>query len=119
MAPCVCQLNPIFQPSVRCIASITNSNPALITTTNDHLYFDGMIVRLVIPPACGMQQADKLTGEITCTGATTFTINIDTSLFDAFSVPVLANPHIDTNAMILPIGENPNTTAGAAQNTLN
>lgn len=97
--------NPQFYPAYRLISAITQANPATVTTTFAHGYGTGLVVRLVIPPADGMQQANGLTGAITVTGETTFTIDIDTSLFDAFSVPDLANPDIDTAALVVPVGE--------------
>lgn len=115
---CVCYTNPNFQPSIRVISAITNSNPAIVTTTNPHKYFDNMFVRLNIPRACGMLQADKLTGYITITGVDTFTINIDTTGFDAFSIPVAPNPHDNICALVVPIGEKYDTTAGVMQNVL-
>ncbi len=75
---------PIFQRAMRVISTLTQANPAVVTTTSDHQYLDGMIIRLNIPKGFGMQQANQLQGEITVTGDTTFTIDIDTTQFDSF-----------------------------------
>lgn len=75
---------PIFQRAMRVISTVTNANPAAITTTTNHQYISGMIVRLNIPRGFGMQQANQKYGEITVTGNTTFTIDIDTIGMDAF-----------------------------------
>ena len=76
--------SPTFQPAMRVISSITNANQAVVTTTIDHDYADGMIVRLWIPKRWGMEQANQLTGEITVTGSTTFSIGINATLYDSF-----------------------------------
>lgn len=75
---------PTFQRAMRVISSITNANPAVVTTTTNHQYITGMIVRLNIPTGFGMQQVSQQQGVITVTGATTFQISIDTTYMDAF-----------------------------------
>lgn len=104
MSSCYSNASPEFQPAMRIISAITNANPAAVTTTIDHDYLDGLIVRLVIPDGFGMTQADSLTGSITVTGETTFTINIDTSGFDAFASPSPI-PDAYTCAQVIPVGE--------------
>ena len=118
MSTCYAIVNPIFQPAMRIISAITNANPAVVTTTFAHLYQTKTIVRLDIPPACGMQQANQMTGTIVVTGATTFAIDIDTTLFDAFSVPVSPPPYINTCAQVVPIGESNDILSAALQNVL-
>lgn len=76
--------NPVFQRAMRIISNITNAHPAVITTTFDHQYLTGMIVRLMIPKGYGMAQANQLYAPIVVTGDTTFTIDIDTTYFDQF-----------------------------------
>ena len=115
---CTCELNPDFQPAMRVIAAISISYPAIVTTTVNHLYVTGTIVRLVIPSACGMQQANNLTGAINVTGANTFEINIDTTLMDAFAIPVAPDPHENICALVIPVGEINSTLNAAAQNVL-
>lgn len=108
---------PIFQPAMRLISAITQSNPAVVTTTFDNQYKTGTIVRLDIPPACGMQQANQLTGAISVINSTSFAINIDTTLFDAFVVPTFV-PHVNSAAQCVPIGEVNETLKAATQNIL-
>lgn len=118
MSTCYAVVNPIFQPAMRIIAAITNANPAVVTTTFAHQYITGTIVRLDIPVACGMQQANQMTGTIVVTGTTTFAINIDTTKFDAFSIPVSPPSYANTCAQVVPIGESSNILTAAVQNIL-
>ena len=75
--------NPTFQPAMRVIASITQANTAVVTTTFDHNYQTGDIVRIVIARGNGMTQIDKIKGNITVTGNTTFTLPVNSSNVDA------------------------------------
>jgi hypothetical protein len=95
---------PVFQPSMRLITAITNANPASVTTDIPHQYVNNMVVRLDIPPAFGMIQANQLTGTIFITGSTTFLISIDTTEFQAFVTPPLPNPSLSSCAQVVPIG---------------
>lgn len=101
---CYANPNPIFQPATRLIASITNANPAVVTTTFAHQYKDGTIVRLDIPPADGMQQANQLTGSITVLSPTTFAISIDTTQFAPFAIPATISYLTNVCAFVVPIG---------------
>lgn len=110
--------NPAFQPAMRIAQAITQSLPAVVTTTFAHLYLSGTIVRLDIPNGFGMQQANQLTGAINVTGPTTFSIDIDTRLFDSFLLfanwPVRATSY----PAVVPIGEVNLLLTAAVQNTL-
>jgi hypothetical protein len=109
---------PVFQPSMRLIAAITNANPAVVTTTINHQYITGTIVRLDIPPSFGMQQANQLTGTIIVTGNTTFTINIDTTQFAPYIAPTLPVPLLNSYGQCVPIGETADILTAAVQNVL-
>lgn len=115
MSSCHSESSPMFQPAMRIISTITNSNPATVTTTIDHDYISGEIVRLIIPKGFGMPQADKKYGEITVTGTDTFTIDIDTTHFDPFSPPSPL-PDAFTCAQTIPIGEVASILSGATKN---
>jgi hypothetical protein len=115
---CYANTSPSFRPAYRGITAITQANLAEVTTSADHGYTTGLIVRLIIPPACGMPQADKMTGRITVTGTTTFTIDIDTSLFYPFAIPVPTSPHINVCPLVIPIGEDNNMLSEAERNVL-
>lgn len=118
MSVCYANPNPIFQPAMRIISAITNANPASVTTTFAHQYKTGLIVRLDLPPAVGMQQASGLTGSIIVDSSTTFLINIDTTLFNPFSIPSMPGPFDDTCAQVVPVGEVNELLNQATQNVL-
>lgn len=109
--------NPTYKPSMRIISAITNANPAAITTTFNHNYVTGTVVRLIIPPGYGILQANELFGEITVTGDTTFTVDIDTSTFDTYTTPV-SFPESYQYAQVVPIGENNSILTASVQNVL-
>jgi hypothetical protein len=108
---------PVFQPAMRLIASITNSFPAIVTTTFNNQYITGTIVRFYIPPACGMQQLNQKTATILVINPTTFSIPVDTTMYDTFSIPVLP-PYINIGAQVVPIGEISDILSAATVNVL-
>lgn len=83
----------ILIPSSLVITAITQSSPMIVTvdiantTTEAETYIVGMAVRLNVPQTYKMYQADKLVGTITAINGLNFTLNIDSSQFDAFVVP--------------------------------
>jgi len=109
--------DPVFQPAMRIISGITNANPALVTTTFDHDYITGEILRLNIPAGYGMEQANQLYAPIIVTSPTTFTIAIDTILFDTFIIPSTF-PDDRQYAQVTPIGEINELLAAATTNVL-
>ena len=118
MPRCYANPDPSFQPAMRLIASITNANPAVVTTTFAHDYISGIIVRLNIPVAVGMQQANGKQGTITVTGDTTFTINIDTTNFETFFIDDTLPAWINICANVVPIGEINSTLRASTRNVL-
>lgn len=106
--------DPTFQPAMRIVTAITQAGQAAVTTSFDHDYVDGTIVRFHIPPVFGMYQLDTLYSELTVTGPTTFTVDIATLNFDPFVVPGGTTQY----AQVTAIGENNSTLAAAEQNIL-
>ena len=94
---------PQFQPAMRIVTAITNGFPCIVTTSFDHNYKTGLVVRLDIPETYGMQQANQLFAPITYIDDTNFSMPIDTTYFDAFIVP--APVVISTLAQAVPIAE--------------
>jgi hypothetical protein len=119
MSTCFALRYPIITPAMRLIESITQSNPAIITTTFPHGYITGTIVRLDIPTADGMPQINQQIGTITVTGASTFTMPIDSTTFQPFEIPSSPMPpSINTCAQVIPIGEDNDILTAAVRNVL-
>ena len=118
------EMFPPFQPALRNILSITNAPQAVITTTFDgvnpgnHQYQNGLIIRLLIPTGFGMEQANQLYGTVTVIDATSFSVNIDTSLMDAFVIPTLRPGSFFTPAQSVPIAEINSIFTEAKRNVL-
>lgn len=111
--------NPIYQPAMRLISSISNANPAVITTTFNHQYVSGIIVRLDVPSYLGMPQADQQVVTIlTILGPTSFAVDMDSSFYEPFSIPGEIPAHANMTAMVVPIGEVNRSLAAATVNIL-
>lgn len=108
---------PTFQLAMRIITNITNAYPASVTTSFAHNYVNGTIVRLYIPQGYGMEQANKAQGKIVVTSDTTFTIDLDTTSFEPFVVPV-DFPEDSQYPQVVPVGEVSGTLDAATQNVL-
>jgi hypothetical protein len=114
---------PAFQPAMRIVTSITNAINAVVTTSFDHQYVTGTIVRFRIPVDFGMMQIDELTSSITVLSPTTFSVDIDTTDFDQFIVPPAPIGHLPPGAelqyaQVIPIGEINSLLAASTQNVL-
>lgn len=114
---------PTYQPSMRILSAITNGFPASFTTTFNHQYITNTIVRIDIPPGFGMQQLNQQIGPITVTGPTTFTMPIDTTNYDTFSIPMytLLPSGITVSlqqAQVVPMAEDNSILTAAVQNVL-
>lgn len=73
----------------RTIISITNTSPAVITTSEDHGYVVGMEVRFLIPTPFGMQELNKIDAvQVIALTSNTITIKLDSLHFTAFQYPV-------------------------------
>ena len=101
-------LKPVIQiPSSLEIEAITQASPMVITisidntTTEANTYIVGMAVRLFVPQTYGMFQANNLVGTITAISGLNFTLNLDSSHFDAFIVP---SGNVTQPASIAPAG---------------
>lgn len=95
----------ILIPGSFLITGITQASPMVITFTvpanSANTYLIGQLVRLTVPKTWGMYQANGLTGKIIAVGASTMSLNIDSSLFD----PFVYNPTSpETPASLAPSG---------------
>ena len=73
-----------FVPNRQQVSAITNANPAVVTTTQDHGYLSGLLVRFYFPINFGMMQVNGNIYEITVLSPTTFSIPVDSTNFDSF-----------------------------------
>jgi len=83
----------IVIPSSMVITGITNSVQMVVTAvlnpvTQANTYLTGMLINLFVPRSYGMFQADGLVGQIVQISGLNFTLDIDSSQFDPFVVPV-------------------------------
>lgn len=69
------------------IASITQANPMVVTTTNDHGYVAGMNVTFLIPGMFGMTQLNGQNLQVTAITSKTLTINVDSTHYTPFAYP--------------------------------
>lgn len=82
-------------PNSLVITAITKSLPMVVTTTlvntapnpRVNTYQVGMNVRLYVPPTYGMYQANGLVGTVIAIVGNNFTLALDSTQFDTFSVP--------------------------------
>jgi len=101
---------PYYYPRNAVITGITAANPMVVTTSTNHGYTVGQQVRIRVPSAFGMVQANNLQGVITAVTSTTFTIgSIDSSAFTAFAWPAVTSLPF-TPATVTPIGSGPIAT---------
>jgi hypothetical protein len=109
---------PVFKPAMRIVTDITQASPCLVTTSFAHNYAIGLTVRLDIPPAFGMQQVNQQFAQIlSVPTTTTFTMALDTTLYDAFSAPS-TYPANAQYAQVVPIAEDNLLLTQAVQNVL-
>lgn len=100
------KFQPQFYPRHRFISAITAAASAVVTMTVTHGYTVGQKVRLKVPAAYGMVEANNLLGTITAISTTdnTITLDIDSSAFTAFAFPATAGVPF-TPALVVPVGE--------------
>lgn len=103
-----------FEPIRREVESITQANPAVVTTTEDHGYYSGLYVRFFFPANFGMYEVNKNVYQATVLTSDTFSIDVDTRTFEAFDASLS-----DTQSpQVIPIAEIASTLANAEKNNL-
>lgn len=100
-----------FTPSSNTITAITQANPGVVTTATAHNYVTGSLVEIFMPLNVGMNQLNNAVVKITVVDSTSFSIGIDTTSFDAFSISSTAQV-----PQVIPIG---NISPGLIQSTDN
>jgi|SRR5579863_5046703 len=94
-------------PSSLLITAITQSSPMVVSveignpTTEANTYIVGMAIRLFVPNSYGMFQANGLVGTIIAINGSNFSLNINSTLFDAFVVP---SGNVEIPASLSPSG---------------
>lgn len=79
-------ISPV-EPPYLLISDITKSNPMVITVTESNNYIAGQVIHLTVPYDYGMIQADQMNVLITSVDGLDFTVQADSTQFDAFVVP--------------------------------
>jgi len=102
--------NPIFYPSKRFVVNISQAATAQVTTSVAHNLTVGQAVRFYVSSTFGMTQIDQLIGDVlTIVDAYNFTVDIDTTAFNAFVFPAAA-AYPFSMAQIVPVGEQADAT---------
>lgn len=114
---------PTYLPAMRIITNITQATEAVITTSFNHNYISGEIVRISVPFVhgyypWGMQQIEEQQGEILVLSPTTFSISIDTTHYDPFITPVAPDIGYNQRPFVTPIGEKNSMLTAATRNVL-
>ena len=114
--------SPTYQAAMRIINALTLAGNATVTTSFDHDYLVGLIVRLLIPSEFGMIEANNLVGTIlSVPGSDSFVVDINTRGFDAFVLASAAVPlpwYINDYATVVPIAEKSAKLNQATRNVL-
>lgn len=101
-----------FVPQRTAISAITQANPCVVTTEEDHNLTSEQKVRLHVPPNYGMSNLDQGLFSVTVITPTTFSLqytqvppaqNVDSTLYPAFTIP--SNPQF--TAEVLAVGSGP------------
>ena len=89
-------------------AGITQAANAVVSTSVAHDFTVGEKVRLIVPSAYGMTEANNKVATVTAVGTYTVTLDLDSSAFTAFSLPTSAVYAAGvTPARIVPAGAGP------------
>jgi hypothetical protein len=95
----------LYTPRNRVIANITAAATPTVTTLVTHGFTIGQKVRISVPAVCSMTQAHGQTATVLTTPtAVTFTCDLDTTGFTAFTFPTAAQAPC-TYAEVTPVGE--------------
>lgn len=97
-------------PNSLLISNITKSFPMVMTVVlfnyapnpRVNTYIAGMAVKLYVPRTYGMYQANGLIGKILQISGNNLLLNIDSSHFDTFVIPI--SPTAESSASISPYG---------------
>lgn len=77
----------MMQPAFNYVTKITQASQAVVTTSIAHKYVEDELIFFSVPSSYGMSEIDGMEGKIVSTTDHTFTVDIDSSDFSAFSFP--------------------------------
>ncbi len=103
-----------YVPNRQQVSAITNANPAVVTTTQNHGYLTGLEVRFFFPSNFGMMQVNGNIYEITVLSPTTFSIPTDSTNFDVFGGSTASQV-----PEVIPVGEDALMLTMAVKNNKN
>lgn len=93
-----------YTPFICNITAITQADPAVVTTEEEHAFVVGALVTFQIPKVYGMVELNGLKGYVSAITTNTVTVAVDTTQFQAFSVPSLDPEIVIDPAQISAIG---------------
>lgn len=105
-----------WAPQSSIITNITQANPGVVTTSQPHGFLDGLYVRIDMQPQpslFGMTQVSGKVYLITVLSDSTFSIDTDTTNYDAFVA--LTDPQAP---QAIPVAEVASTLRNSQKNTL-
>lgn len=108
-----------YVPEINRITKVSQASSAVVTLAVTHGLSVGQLVRLKVPSAFGMVEADGLSGKITAisTANNTVTLDIDSSAFSAFAFPTSAVAAAGVSpALLIPYGDDGSVLDGAVDN---
>ena len=91
---------------VMTIASVTQANPCVVTTTTDHNYVVGMNVIFMIPTMFKMTELNQILAQVMLLTNNTVTLNFDSTNFTPFAYPSPL-PSAYTPPSIIPYSSGP------------
>lgn len=76
-------------PGYLLITNITQANPAVVTVvdSDENTYIVGQCVHFTVPASYGMTQISQQTGQIVAIDGVDFSVDIDTTQYNAFVYP--------------------------------
>ncbi len=90
-----------YVPKNRLLSAVTNASSAVCTTTTDHGYAVGQLVRIHVDQAYGMRVDGEEATVLSVPTSDSFSCSLDTSSLSAFVVPTA--PPAFTQAHVVPI----------------
>lgn len=90
-----------FIPKRREISAVSNATRAVVTTTENHGYSAGQVVRLIVPSEYGMSLFFVVANILSIPTDTTFVTDIDTSNQSSYVAPT--PPPGFTQSQVVPI----------------